>query len=150
MIVDKLDSIAKYKGINKNLDKALEFIHNGNLQQLNEGRTEIDGDTIYCNYNTIDTNNNIFLKYEAHKKYIDIHICLGGTECIKVASVKGLKCTSEYDDDKDIQFFEGDFDQDIILTEGTFLICFSDDAHAPLLCKGAPGKIKKVIVKVAY
>ena len=90
------------------------------------------------------------IKYESHKKYIDIHICLGGTEYIKVASVKELECTSEYDADKDTQFFVGDFDQDIILTEGAFLICFSDDAHAPLLCKGTPGKIKKVIVKVAY
>lgn len=48
MIFDKIANIGRYKGINKNLDTAIDYIRNNDLSSLPMGRTELDGE-VYIN-----------------------------------------------------------------------------------------------------
>ena len=83
MIYAELKNIKTYKGINKNLDKAIDFIAEKKYMNASFGKNIIEGDTIYFNYPEKPmTRKNIDLDLEYHKKYIDIHIVLEGEESI--------------------------------------------------------------------
>lgn len=43
MIVGNLKEIARYKGISKNIDTAIDFVLNNDLINLPIGKSEIDG-----------------------------------------------------------------------------------------------------------
>ena len=83
MIYAELKNIKTYKGISKNLDKAIDFIVGKKYLNANFGKNIIDGDAVYfnCPEKPI-TRENTNLDLEYHKKYIDIHIVLEGEEVI--------------------------------------------------------------------
>ena len=83
MIYDELKNIKTYKGINKNLDKAIDFIVEKKYLNADFGKNIVDDDKIYFDYpETVSTRENIDLELEYHKKYIDIHIVLEDEEII--------------------------------------------------------------------
>ena len=49
MIYDKLINIGLYKGMNKNLDTAIDFILSHDLNELPMEKTVVDGDNVYIN-----------------------------------------------------------------------------------------------------
>ena len=86
MIYDELKNIKTYKGINKNLDKAIDFIVEKKYLNADFGKNIVDDDKIYFDYpETVSTRENIDLELEYHKKYIDIHIVLEEEEIIGYA-----------------------------------------------------------------
>lgn len=149
MIVDKLCHLSNYTGLNPNLDKAIRWLGQFKSETAFEGHEKIDGENVYCNCGCQATRKREDADYEAHRKYIDIHVCLGGRERILVAPQKELTCLSEYDAEKDILWLEGKDKWDITLKTGEFLICFPEDAHVPLLDDGEEGKVNKMVVKAA-
>ena len=87
-------------------------------------------------------------QYEAHQKYMDIHLTLQGTEVIHVAPVHGLSAVSAFDTEKDIGFYQGDPLAAVTVTKGHFLACYPQDAHKVCVCKYKPETVEKLIVKV--
>lgn len=88
---------------------------------------------------------------EAHRKYIDIQAVLVGSEAIEWFSTNGLAIDKQYDDTKDVEFFNrpapGPARVDVF--PGTFVVLFPHDAHMPKLMTGnTPELIKKVVVKI--
>ena len=49
MIVGKLKDLKRYKGLNQNLDKAIDYICSANLYDLNLGKNYIDNENIFIN-----------------------------------------------------------------------------------------------------
>ena len=49
MIIGKIKDLNRYKGLNDNLDKSIDFILNTDLLSLDHGRNEIDGDNTFLN-----------------------------------------------------------------------------------------------------
>ena len=47
MIYDLLENIGRYRGICPNLDTAIRFLMDTDLNTLPTGKTEIDGDRVY-------------------------------------------------------------------------------------------------------
>jgi len=85
--------------------------------------------------------------FEAHKKYIDVQLCVMGEEAIGVAKLED--CTmvkTPYDAQKDLIFFDDAVKQWVDLSGDRCIILFPDDAHAPL---GGTGLLKKIVVKIA-
>lgn len=64
------------------MKKAIEFIMAQDLNVLPFGKTVIDGEKVFINKSKIETKKSDELKYESHKKYIDIQIDLDGNESI--------------------------------------------------------------------
>ena len=49
MIYDKLSNLGLYKGMNPNLDTAIDYILSHDLNELPLGKTVVDGDNVYVN-----------------------------------------------------------------------------------------------------
>lgn len=83
---------------------------------------------------------------EAHRRFIDIHVPLKGTETIGWAPVESLKHVREpYDDERDIMFF-GDAAHSLLHVKlGQMAVFFPSDAHAPNI---GLGNHRKLCIKI--
>lgn len=149
MIYGEIKGIKTYKGLLKNLDKAIEYISEGKYKDNHFGKNEIEGDVIYFNCPekamTRDKNG---LELEYHKKYIDIHIVLEGEEVIGYSAFNSLMETKKFDIENDYALMKGDVQTEIYLDKEKFLIIFPYEPHIALLKVGEEKEIKKVIFKV--
>lgn len=149
MIYSELKNIKTYKGISKNLDKAIDFIVGKKYLNANFGKNIIDGDAVYfnCPEKPI-TRENTNLDLEYHKKYIDIHIVLEEEEIIGYAPFEDCIETQKYNIEKDIAFMKGKNQVEFMLNGTNFLIVFPNEPHLPLLSVEKIKKIKKVVFKI--
>lgn len=148
MIKDELINSNSYYGISERLKTGFEWLKNIDLNNINDGRYEIDGDKIYANIQTYTTKDNA--KYEAHRNYIDIQYMIKGIERVGVCSKEICTDFTEYDSDKDIEFMEStEPDSWQTLGEGEFLVLFPQDAHKPSIKINNNQSVKKAVVKVS-
>ncbi|MDO4690940.1 MAG: YhcH/YjgK/YiaL family protein [Fusobacterium sp.] len=149
MIYGEIKDIKIYKGLSKNLDKAIEYISEKKYKDNHFGKNEIDGDIIYfnCPEKAITRDKN-GLELEYHKKYIDIHIVLEGEESIGYSAFNSLIETKKFDIENDYALMKGDIQTEFYLDKEKFLIIFPYEAHIALLKVGKEKEIKKVIFKV--
>ena len=149
MIYDVLKNIKTYKGINKNLDKAIDFIAEKQYLNANFGKNIVEGDTIYFNCPEKPvTRENTDLELEYHKKYIDIHIVLEGEENIVYIPFEDCIETKSYNVEEDYGLVKGKAQAELILNGKNFLLFFPEEPHLALLKVNTPKEIKKIIFKV--
>ena len=143
MIIDDLSNITKYKSLHPRFGKIIEFISSNDLSKLTPGEIQIDGEqlrAIIIDANLVSKEESI-AAFECHNANIDIQICLEGVETIgwkprnTCASPKG-----EYNEEKDVLFYEDQPDMYFQLHAGQFGIYFPEDVHAPMI---GNGNIKK-------
>lgn len=147
MICTKLKYIETYKGIDANLDKAIDYLINTDLSTLNLGRNEVDGDRVYINrfqYQTIPEEEGIF---EAHEKHLDIHLLLSGRERMGIGDIDRMT-VKEKDIENDGILYDGPIEQQIHLEPGDALIAFPHDAHMVKLESSGISSVDKIVVKV--
>ena len=149
MILANIKDAERYCTLNKSFPAVFEF-----LKTLNTESTEgVVSDDYRVNFSgkyieTADKNPDGTEKsFEAHKKYIDIHYCISGSEGIGYADVATLTPTTEYDEENDYFLLSGDY-QKVILHEGDFCIVFPEDAHIPMMSGFTGGKLLKAVAKV--
>ena len=84
---------------------------------------------------------------EIHKKFIDLHYVIKGTEaCGLCSAFHGI---GEYDEAGDIQFSDDKDDSIITCHEGEFYAVWPEEPHKPLLMAGTKKEnIRKVIFKI--
>lgn len=132
----------------EDINHGLEFLRrlSPNIQN---GRHNIS-DRIYANVMEYTTVTKSETGYEAHRKYIDIHYVLKGTERIKWDTIKDLPILVPYDEEKDAAFFASSRKEkgEIILGEGMFAIMFPQDGHLCQYAVNRPEIIKKIVVKI--
>lgn len=88
---------------------------------------------------------------EAHDKYIDIQLSLGGTEAIDWYERSGLTIKTPYDAEKDLVLFEwpAPVSGTVINSPGYFSVYFPEDAHmAQQRAGGTIETVRKVVIKV--
>lgn len=130
------------------IQKCLEYAVAKDLANAETGRYEIDGDRVYVNVSEFTTCDQIDTRlWEAHRKYLDIHLILRGSERIDMAFLKDMQ-PKEYKEASDFLHMEGDKSATVVLKEGDFLVCYPEDAHRPCLAPGAPELIKKAVFKI--
>ena len=120
MIYDKIENLGKYFSIS-GLDEVLK----GDFQK---GRFDIEEKSfgIGLEYETKSRENCL---WEAHRKYVDIHLVLSGEEMIDITDIGKMNSSKEYDDKGDYELFTGDGDHLIKLTKGYFLALDPCDVH---------------------
>ena len=118
MIYAKNADALAYRGIHPNLDLALEHITPEFLASLRDNqRVELKGDLVYCTrftYETIPQEESFF---EAHRRYLDLHIMLEGEERVDIAHPDGL---TQFDHRDDFYALRGPADHTLILRPGWF------------------------------
>jgi YhcH/YjgK/YiaL family protein len=147
MIFDVLAQSDRYVALHEGFAKAFAFLRRADLNNLPDGKYELDGDRVYAMVATESGRKKEDALLEGHEKYIDIQLVLSGTDEMGWKSI--LTCTQPsgpYDPDDDVRFF-ADIPEAWIATQpGTFVIFFPDDGHMPLI---STGEIHKVVVKIA-
>ena len=95
-------------------------------------------------YETVPAEESFF---EAHKKYLDIHIMAEGSEKVEIAPPEAL---AEFDrvEANDFFAYRGEGDYMLILSPGDFLVVFPGDAHRIKMQVDGPKTVSKVVFKV--
>ena len=147
MITDSLQNASLYYGISEKIAEGLKYLEKTDLSELENGKYEIKGDEIFVivqDYNTKQLSEG---KFEAHRKYIDIQYIIDGAEKMGYVNVHNLKHSTEYDEEKDIQFFNGNGDF-VTVEEGSFTLFAPQDAHMPGIEVKTSEYVKKAVVKI--
>ena len=90
MILAKNDTARDYLGIHPNLDLALQRITPEFFSTLGTERVDIIPGEVWCTKFTYETISDDESFFEAHEKFLDIHIMLDGSERVEIASPADL------------------------------------------------------------
>ncbi len=150
MIVTDLEHLNDQIPASPRLQSAWEFLMKSRLQDLPDGRIEIDGEHLYAliqSYQTIPWEN---AKFEAHRRYIDLQYIAEGSEAMGWCHTDGMTETVPYNEFKDVWYGKPASGQitAVPLAAGQLAVLFPNDAHAPKLQNVQPEEVKKIVVKV--
>ena len=146
MILCTFDEIENYACLNPRFSTAAKWILSTDLNALEHGKITIDGDNIFAIKETVPGKPENRANLEAHKKYIDIQICLKGKDSIKWKPTSECKTIlQEYSEKNDIIFFMDQSVQKVAVYADKTAIFFPEDAHAPNV---AEEELTKLIIKI--
>ena len=84
---------------------------------------------------------------EAHRKYLDIQYIVKGKEVMGWADLAACKPEGDFNEEKDIGFYSGDFEF-ITVNEGICYVVFPEDVHMPSRHLYVPNDYVKIVVKL--
>lgn len=145
MIIDTLDNLGKYVGMNALFADVVEFLKTNDLNALEDGKHPIKGGDLFVNITTAKGRGKEAAVLETHKRMIDIQIPLDTDETFGYTPLCDLP-DFEYNDEKDITKYGDTMAQTYVTCKpGQMAIFFPQDGHAPCI---ATQDIKKAIFKV--
>jgi YhcH/YjgK/YiaL family protein len=150
MVLDRLENASQYRGLGKRLAAALEFLATTDLNKTPVGQTihilgsEVTGSVSESSTKPRDASR----QFEAHRRFIDVHYVIRGTECMGYANLDASKITKPYQDADDYLLLDGPGDF-VHVHSGMFVIFMPQDAHMPGLAAGDPQPLRKIVIKVA-
>ena len=127
MIFGNIKDKERYNFIDERILECFKYAIENNLNKFSTGTHEINGDDVFVNVVSYKTTNKADRFWEAHRKYIDVHLMLDGTEKIAL---------------------NGEESAVVTLEKGDFLICYPEDAHMTAIKVDESKDIKKAIFKV--
>lgn len=145
MIFAKLSDAADYRGIHPRLDKALECLNDGFLSAVGCETQKLEGDNLYVtrfDYETLPLEETFF---EAHKKYLDIHLLTKGEERVDIAHPDTLEL---FEHNNDFYAYRGEGEESLVLRPGWFLVVFPGDAHRIKAQVNGKASVSKVVFKI--
>ena len=147
MILAKNVNARDYLGIHPNLDLALERITPEFLSSLGEERVDIIPGEVWCtkfSYETIRDEESFF---EAHEKFLDIHLMMDGSERVEVAPPDTLERFQSVPEN-DFYAYRGEGHYKMVLSPGDFLVVFPADAHKIKMQVDGPCPVTKAVFKI--
>jgi len=147
MVVDNLQNASLYFGLHKNFQLAFEYLQKTDFSQVENGKYELDGENVFAIVNRYETHFAEELKWEAHRKYIDIQFVSKGFEQIGIEDINEVPPLTEYDEENDVRFFIGGGNH-FPLIEKTFAIIFPHEVHKPGIAITKKSEVLKVVIKV--
>jgi YhcH/YjgK/YiaL family protein len=147
MILDTLARSDRYLALHPLFARAFEFLRGTDLKSLPPGKHSVQGEQIFAIAEACAGRTRTEAKLECHRRYIDIQLVLEGVDEMGWKPLAGcVDPATDYDEARDICFFNDAPSSWIATPAGSFCLFFPDDAHAPLV---STGLIRKVVVKIA-
>ena len=84
---------------------------------------------------------------EAHRKYLDIQYIVSGKEVMGWADLAGCEIVGEFNEEKDIGMYTGNFEF-LNIHEGMCYVAFPEDVHMPGRHLDVPNDFVKIVVKL--
>ena len=146
MIIDTLENLGKYVGLNPLFADVMEFLGQNDLSTMDEGKHPIKGADLFVNIQMAKGRSREAAVLESHVRMIDIQLPLDADETFGYSPVCDLP-DFEYNPEKDMTKY-GDTPSQTYVTvkPGQMAIFFPQDGHAP--CITEREVIKKAIFKV--
>lgn len=86
---------------------------------------------------------------ESHRRHIDIQYMMEGCEVFKTYSTIFLTSTGEYDEGKDVEYWqEGLESSNSILVPGSLIVVYAKQPHKGAIARGKAEKVKKLVYKI--
>ena len=154
MIVDTLEQLERYRGLDPRLDRGLEALRRLSADPpAADGRQELEGQELYASLSTYVTGEPAGKPFETHRRYIDIQAVLSGREVLHWAPLAGLRPRGGYSEAEDIALFEDPpgGGAGLRLEPGAFVVLFPQDAHKPgcrVTERGHGEQVRKLVLKV--
>jgi YhcH/YjgK/YiaL family protein len=149
MIIDHLKNVALYCPLSPRIALAFNYLTTTDFSELALGKYEIDGENVFAIVNEYETKDAQDCVLEAHKKYIDIHYIVSGSEAIGTALLTQQKLTKVYDEQNDYMLFEGETTLQV-LTADMFALLYPQDIHSPGHHPKEKSFVRKVVMKVLH
>jgi len=147
MILDSLANADRYNQLHPLFASAFNYLGTTNLAAIDSGRFNIEGDNLIAIFSKGPGRERASAKLECHRHYIDIQYIISGNDEMGWKPLRDCKQpVSEFNTEKDIQFFNDTPESWVIAPTGAFCLFFPEDAHAPLVSSGL---IHKVVLKIA-
>ena len=120
MIIERIDNARTAYAIHPLMERLFDYLRTHDLRQMPAGRITIEGDDLFINLGVSQLRTREEQKLETHKRYIDVHLPLDGTEII---GWRPLATT----------------------TPDEFCVMGPGDAHAPIIGEGS---LLKAVAKI--
>lgn len=147
MIIDFLTNSNLYDAIHPRITRALEYLAKTDFHSMPLGKYEVEGIDIFAIVNEYETKDAADCVWEAHRKYIDIHYILRGSELIGTTLLTNQSPTKEYDEENDYWLFEAGESKQVLLP-GTFAVFYPHDIHSTSHHPNSKSFVQKVVMKV--
>lgn len=147
MIFGNIRQEAAYGFLPEDLKEFFVYAASHELAGYEKGSHPIDGERFFVNIVEYETTLPENRFWEAHRKYLDVHLMLDGQEQIDLNFIENME-QKEFVEKDDFLPLEGEKNSHVILTEGDFLLCYPKDAHRTAVQVEKPVKIKKAIFKI--
>jgi biofilm protein TabA len=138
------------------LKEGIKYLETVNMEQMfaevspgNNKKVEIKGKQLFAIFQEYDTKPLSGLKFEGHKRYIDIQYIHSGEEVIGVAGLAQITEPDAYNDEKDIHLSKVGRYSNWLLLPNEAAIFYPEDMHAPGMAVNSPTRVKKVVIKIA-
>ena len=149
MIADTLKNAKLYYGVNPKFEKAFDFIRTAIEEKKPVGKYEIDGKELYASVQEYTTKAPEDAKAEGHRNYIDIQYIIEGTEIMEIEDISGAELCSDYNSEKDVEFYKNAQKPSVcVFEDNEYAIFFPHDIHRPGMSYGRAQTVKKIVVKV--
>ena len=147
MILANNKTAADYLGIHPNLDLALERICPEFLNSLGSERVDIIPGEVWCTKFTYETVADDESFFEAHEKFLDIHMMLEGSERVEIADPADLQMFRN-EPENDFFAYRGEGRHKLLLAPGAFLVVWPGDAHKIKMFVDEPKRVTKAVFKI--
>ena len=145
--INSVEFKKQYEGNKELWDKVFKFLGDPKLATLAPGKYVIDGDNAYAIVTDGAPKNIDDVKWESHRKYIDLQYVISGGEKIGVSPVADVKVTEPYNQEKDVAHYSGE-GKSYDARPGTFFLFFPGTAHRPNITPDGNKVEKKIVIKV--
>ncbi len=136
------------KNLAERIKEAIRYLENLNVDELQQGKIVVNDD-FFVLVQSYDTKLPEQVRYETHKKYVDIQYIVEGRELIEIAPGNILEVDEPYSEEKDIAFYKPlEQAATVVLTKGGYVVLYPEDAHRPGICAGEITTNKKLVGKV--
>ncbi|MCB6414044.1 YhcH/YjgK/YiaL family protein [Dorea acetigenes] len=147
MIFGNINNLEEFPFLEEQVKECFEYAKEHNLASFEKGSHEIDGERLFVNIVEYTTTAAKERFWEAHRKYLDVHVMLHGTEQIDLNFIQNMD-VKEFVEKDDFLPMDGEKNSSVVLRDGDFLICYPSDGHRTAVAVEEPEKIKKAIFKV--
>ena len=125
----------------------MRFLKPADLHALALGKKVINGERLFAIVSEYTTQAEASVKWEAHRRYIDIQYLVSGSESMAYQCVSKMEIETQYNEINDALFLRGAGSR-FLVPSGFFVIFYPQDAHRPGITAGRPQAVRKVVVKV--
>jgi len=109
----------------------------------------IDGERMFVNVHGYDPLPREKCRYESHRRYLDLQYCIRGGELIDWHPASTLAAAGEYDEPKDLQFYQAAESLTTVhMRPGNYAIFHPSDAHRPKISDGVNPSVFKLVIKI--
>lgn len=147
MIYSNMKNLEEYPFLEAQIKECFVYAKEHDLAGYEKGSHVIDGERLFVNIVEYTTTTPEERFWEAHKRYLDVHLMLHGNEQIDLNFIQNMD-VKEYAEQDDFVPMDGDKNSSVILRDGDFLICYPSDGHRTAVAVDGPETIKKAIFKV--